>query len=273
MNTRSKLSFLVAPLAVIAALAPSGAQAAEEFDETKAIVEINASDGDIGFHAKYDADAWRFVKMRDPNNRLLLMEKASGPLAAQGLTENFFESAEPLCWDDGSGELIVTLEQFLQRFPAGDYDLYGWKNDVDFLFGTAELSHLLPAAPDISATDEMTLPRDGDDGEIIIRWAGGDDLGECTPDSWDMLPEAPGDVEVVAWEVVIEPDCDDVEFEPERTFTAQLPPETTQVTVSPEMIESYLDAGCAELKFEVGAIEETGNQTFSEGGFEVEEDD
>jgi hypothetical protein len=71
-------------------------------------------------------------------------------------------------------------------------------------------------------------------------------------------------VNIVGWEVVVEP-ADEEAIDPFRVFSVQLPPELTSVTVSPEYLNSF-PAG-TEFKFEVGAIEASGNQTFSEGGF------
>jgi len=71
-------------------------------------------------------------------------------------------------------------------------------------------------------------------------------------------------VNIVGWEVVVEP-ADEEAIDPFRVFSVQLPPELTSVTVSPEYLNSF-PAGTV-FKFEVGAIEASGNQTFSEGGF------
>ena len=254
--------------------ASAAAWAQEEFDETKVLIEINATDGDVGFHAKFDAGAWRWVMMYDPEGEKIFREKADGLLATQGLTENFFESAEPLCLPDPEepDELVVTLAEFLDRFPAGDYELYGKTNEGESMIGSAELTWNIPAAPDIGATDEAEF---GSAEDVVIEWEAGDDLGgKCDdPDLvLDGIIPDPGDVDLAGWEVVVEPDCD-MEFEPERVFSVQLPPDQTEVTVPEEFLESYLDEDCEEFKFEVGAIEESGNQTFSEGGFEIDEED
>jgi len=271
MNRIKLISYFSTPLALFLAVAPVSVMAQAEFDETKVLIEINASDGDIGFHAKYDADAWWKVFMFAPNGKKILKEMASGPLREQGVTENFFESAEPLCAEgDDPDELVVTLAEFLDRFPDGDYLLYGENNEGEELIGSAELTYNLPAAPDISAMlDEDDEPVEFGAGDpVVIEWAEGDDLGEC--DFGDLIPD-PGSVEEVAWEAVVEPECEGVEIEFERKFTAQLPPGETSVTVSPEFMAGYTSIGCFEFKFEVGAIEESGNQTFSEGEFTVEE--
>ena len=76
--------------------------------------------------------------------------------------------------------------------------------------------------------------------------------------------------EIVGWEVVVEQDADEAP-EPSRKFTVQLPPDQTSVLVPAEYLEMFLGEGFDEFKFEVGAIEESGNQTFSEGTFTVAE--
>lgn len=272
MKIPNRIVLLVSPLLLASAV--STGWSAEEFDETKVIIEINATDGDVGFHAKFDGDAWYNTKMYDPMGRKIFHEKADGPLREQGLTENFFESAEPLCVPDpeDAEELVVTLAEFLDRFPEGDYVLMGKSNEGGWLTGEAELTYNIPAAPDIEATDEAEFESAE---EVVVEWAAGDDLGgKCDDEGLvnDEIIPNPADVEIVGWEVVVEPDCD-MDFEPERVFSVQLPPGYESVAVPEEFLESYLDEDCSEFKFEVGAIEESGNQTFSEGGFEIDEAD
>ena len=72
----------------------------EDFDECKVLVEINATDGDIGFHWLGDAGDLRSLRIDDPNGAKIFESKVSGPLDEQKLTETFGESAEPLCWAD-----------------------------------------------------------------------------------------------------------------------------------------------------------------------------
>lgn len=242
--------------------APQSA-AQEPFSETKVLVEINATDGDIGFHVLLDADAWRRVTIDDPGGKRLFQEKAKGALAEQGLTENFFESDEPLCSAElveEEDDVVVTLAEFQQRFPPGDYILTGDSNEGDTLTDTATLTYNLPAAPDIEDFDGTgNVPTS--DAEIF--WDAGDDLGECPFD--DLIPP-PGSIQEVGWEVVVEP-ADEEAVSPLRVFSVQLPPEQTSVTVPPEFLDTYVAQGVTVFKFEVGAIEASGNQTFSEGTF------
>ncbi len=93
-----------------------------DFGECKALIEINASDGDIGFHFLMDGDDLNSARIHDPNGKKVFEDQAKGPLKEQKLTETFAESAEPLCWDDQEkdpDDEIVTLEEFLERWPKG----------------------------------------------------------------------------------------------------------------------------------------------------------
>ena len=268
MKRPNRVLLLVSPLLLLGAVSACWADA--EFDETGVIIEINGTDGDVGFHAKFDGDAWYNVKMYDPMQRKIFHEKADGPLREQGLTENFFESAEPLCIPDPEDpeELVMTLAEFLERFPDGDYLLMGRNNEGEWQTGGAKLTYNIPAAPNIDETDEGEFESAED---VVLEWEEGDDLGGKCDDEDLVLDEIipdPADVDIVGWEAVVEPDCD-MEFEPERVFSVQLPPDYTSVSVPEEYLQSYLDQDCSEFKFEVGAIEESGNQTFSEGGFEI----
>lgn len=239
-----------------------------EFDKTKVIIEINATDGDAGFHALFDAEAWKEVRMDDPNGQKIFDEKAFASLRTQGLTENFFESAEPVCdpEDAEEDEESVSLEEFISRFPAGLYKLYGKSNEAEHFAGDAELTYNLPAAPVIE--DGVAFWMDNE--EVVISWAAGETLGDKCHDEdlilADIIDVVTGE-DIFGWEVVVEP-ADDEGIEPLRVFSIQLPTHQTEVTVPWEFIASYMTVNDVnEFKFEVGAIEESGNQTFSEAEF------
>ena len=244
-----------------------------EFDEFVPIVEINATDGDIGFHVLLDGEGWRVAKIYDSDWDRMLRVRGTDDLEEQGVTELFIESAEPLCWDDPEAdddEEIVTLEEFVERFEAGTYHARGRTLDGELLKASAELTHDLPAAP---ANVEVEVEIEGDDIEVEISWASGDDLGNCAyPDG--LIPD-PGKVPVHRWEIVIEPNEDQI---PEgmaiSKFTVQLPgnldADDLEVEVPEAFLEAYLEAGVTEYKYEIGAREKSGNQTFTEGEFEVE---
>ena len=260
------LNTLLGVLALLLTATMPVTWAQEEFDETKAFIEMNATDGDAGFHVLLDAEAWKEVRIDDPDGKKIFQEQVKGSLMEQGLTENFFESAEPLCaFDEEDPEAeVVPLSEILERFPAGEYTFTGKIHPGDKLEGTATLTYDLPAAPDISMFDGT---EDVDPDNALITWAAGLDLGEkCHDDDLvtDGIITDPALVAIVGWEVVVEP-ADEESIDPFRVFSVQLPPGQTSVTVSPEYLNAFPPG--TEFKFEVGAIEANDNQTFSEGSF------
>ena len=188
--------------ALVMTLAATGVHATEpcdDFGECKALIEINASDGDIGFHFLMDGDDLLAGRITDPNGRQVFQDLAKGPLAEQKLTETFAESAEPLCWEDPDAdeedlEDIVTLEEFLEIWADGTYTFSGRGEEGEKSSGETELTYMLPAAP-----------ADVDFDGTQITWADGDDLGNCASYndltnlvSEGVLPEHPENVDVDA---------------------------------------------------------------------------
>lgn len=274
MNTKRRLIQYVSiatAMLILVAVTPVG-WAQEEFDEIKVIIEINATDGDAGFHVLGDAEAWKQVRIHDPDGNKIFMAKDHNSLREQGLTEIFFESAEPLCTFDPEepDEEVVPLSEFLERFSAGDYTFSGVTIEGGRLEGEGTLTYNLPAAPDISATDGRD---DVDPGNAVISWAGGVDLGGKCHDPElvnDGIITNPASVVVVGWEVVVEPE-DEEASDPFRVFSVQLPPGQMSITIPAEYLDAFVSNGVTEFKFEVGAIEASGNQTFSEGTFEIDD--
>ncbi len=282
----SLLAVLIPSLLILALLAPvsAGAQSRpycgtlfacdeppEEFSEVFAIIEINSTDGDAGFHAKYDGGPWVNVLMIDPDGNVILDQAAAGGLGEQQITENFFESAEPLCETDPEepDEEVVTFAEFLERFPEGSYMFVGESGDGELIVGETEFSYNIPAAPDISATEDVEFAADE---TVVVSWAPGSDLGEkCHDQSLidDGIIPDPTTVEVVGWELVIESDNDEAS-DPPRVLSVQTPPGQTSVSIPDEFFAQFLEDGFNVFKFEVGAKEETGNQIFSEGTFTIE---
>ena len=121
----------VAAAVVVMGTGTTAATATEpcgDLGECKALIEINASDGDIGFHFLMDGDDLNSARIHDPNGVKIFEDMAKGPLREQKLTETFAESAEPLCWldpDADPDDEIVTLEEFLDRWTAGTYVFSG----------------------------------------------------------------------------------------------------------------------------------------------------
>jgi len=224
------------------------------------LVEINATDGDIGFHFLMDGDDLNSARIHDPDGVKVFQDMAKGPLREQKLTETFVESAEPLCWADPEAdedEEIVTLAEFLEAWTPGTYTFTGSADGGEKVMGETELTFDLPAAP-------IELDFDGS----VISWAPGDDLGNCSMELADLIEDGvlppPGEVEVAAWEVVFEPDVEDGDPLGQLKFIVRLAGDiaTREVTVPAEYLADLPDNTL--IKIEVGAIGTGDNATFTE---------
>lgn len=244
----------------------------EPFGECRVLIEINSTDGDIGFHWLTDGDDLNSTRINDPNGEKVFVNGGFGPLGEQKLTESFGESAEPVCWDDGDVDLdeIVTLRDFRDIWEPGTYKVIGKLDGGEKAFGRAELTYYLPAAP-------TEVDFDVDTG--VISWESGDDLGNCTPGDGDSLAQLvadevldamPEDVPVLAWEVVLEPDVDDTDPRAGLVFSTRVAGPLTavpagtpySVTVPADYLAALGDD--TPVKVEVGAIG---------GDFEIDEDE
>jgi hypothetical protein len=214
---------------------------AVQFTQTRIIIEVNATAGDAGIQVFLDATGWNSLDVFDPNGKKVLTISASAQesIGQQGLTELFFESAEP-SFD------VQTLDQLFTRFPQGSYKLVGTTVDGKKLTGSATLKHNIPKGPEIvSPAEGATL---NPNNPVVIDW---DPVTEPFPGT--NLP-----VTIVGYQVIVER----VKPQPLRVFSVDVGAAVTQVTVSPEFLQAN-----AEYIFEVLAIEASGNQTISEGSF------
>lgn len=279
MNMLRKIRSILAFLVVASVpLVASATEPCGDFGECKVLVEINSSDGDIGFHFLMDGDDLKAAALLNPRNKKIFSYVVRRELRRQKLTETFAESAEPLCFDptmdddpDNDGEDFVTLADFLDRWQAGTYRFFGINNGWGVAYGESELTFDLPAAP---------VDPDYEDG--VISWAPGDDLGECS-DGMEMLPMPPGEVPVAAWEVVMEPDVDGLLSS--FTYVVRIAGDAaTELTVPEDYLASLPPN--TPVKIEVGAIGIDDNATFTEAdefcvneteedgcGFDDEEDE
>lgn len=270
---RSGLLIGVAALLGLSAPFADATEPCDDFGECKALIEINSSDGDIGFHWLGDADDLNSMRIHDPDGKKIFENKAFRALREQKMTETFGESAEPLCWPDPEADPdddIVTLEEFLDRWESGTYTFRGSADDGEKLEGETELTYHLPAAP-------ADVDFDGNE----ITWESGDDLGNCATHeeldalfAMNVLPVHPENVIVDAYEIVLEPDVDDGDPTKALKLTIRVPGDITPtaVTVPADYLASLPDD--TPVKIEVGAIGGEDNATFTEeDGFCVNEVD
>ena len=260
--------FLVAMIALIFTVPTASAGHGHEkveLDDATIIVEVNATDGDAGFQIFLDGEGWRRVSIYDPNWRQIFKVKTRGGIREiGGGTELFLETAEPEYED------LDELQGLLDLLSPGTYKFFGRTVDGKWLWGEAELTHVIPAGPAITAPvsngDAATLEDEEDecaeveaDEAVIISW---------NPVTTDIFGS--GDIEIVAYQVIVEDEEAGEEFS--VTVLAQEDeagnPVPQQVTVPEQLVKPD-----TEYKFEILAIEESGNQTITESCFETEEEE
>ena len=192
--------------------------------------EYNSTDVDLGVQVSLDGEDWKSLDIRNPDGQVIFTVKGKGPYQELGLTELFFEGAEPTLDE-------VPLEDLLARFPEGTYEFSGKTVDGESIEGEARFTHAIPAGPDVTV--------DVGPGDLLrIHW----DPVTGTPPGF---PDEP--IDVVSYQVLVD-----------ETFDVIVPASVLGVTVTPEFVAT-LEPGAHA--FEVLAIDRSGNQTITEGTF------
>ena len=179
---------------------------------------------------------------------VVLSFQGRGELGDLGLTELFFESVEPENADVPLGELLATL-------PEGDYTIEGKAMEngesAGKTSGTAWLTHNIPAGPALlSPGAGATIPATG----LIASWS---------PVTETITGSA---LTIIAYQLIIEKD------EPPHPhmigkigLSIYVPASVTSIAIP----DGFLEPG-TPYKWEVLAIEESGNQTLSSGEFQTQ---
>ena len=201
---------------------------AANFEATRIFIEYNSTANDLGFHVFLDAEEWKSVRIVNPAGVTIFDVAGKGPYGNMGLSELFFEGAEPTLDE-------FPLNDLLALFPEGRYKFIGATPGGARLQGTATLTHAVPAGPAVSS--EVN----GD--TVIIRWTSVTDPPAGFPRR---------SIDVVGYQIIVDP------------FQVTLPASSTEVTLPPEFVQS-LEPG--KHGFEVLAIEAGGNQTITAGSF------
>ena len=235
MRHTRMLTFSLAALValIVGATSPEtwAAKKKLELEISRIYWEYNSSANDLGVHVSLDGEDWRKLKIINPAGRTIFEVEGRGPYRLLGLTELFFEGAEPNLDD-------FPLENLLARFPEGTYRFTGRTVDGDVIAGTGQFTHAIPAGP-----TNVVAALNGN--SLVISW----NPVTGPPDGFPDLP-----ITIVGYQVIL------------GSFQVTLPATTTplQVTVPPEFVAS-LPGG--QNLFEVLAIEASGNQTITEGSF------
>jgi hypothetical protein len=218
------------PVCLLAAIALGlgAASWAAGFAEARIFIEYNSTDNDLGFHVFLDGEDWKTLKIVNPNGRTIFEVAGRGAFEDLGLTELFFEGAEPSLDD-------IPLDELLALFPEGIYTFSGVTVDGVPLVSRATLTHAVPSGPRVSARL--------DDDTVTISWQPVASPPAGFPDR---------QVRIVGYQVIV------------GSFQVTLPASNRNVTLPQEFVKSL---GRGEHEFEVLAIDSGRNQTITSGTF------
>lgn len=212
--------------------------------EAKLNIEHNATDQDTGFQGFVDSEGWKNLVFTGPDGTVLTIN-GQGRLGHLGLTELFFETVEP-------ENAEVPIEDVLATLPEGNYTIKGSGIDKSKTIGTAWLTHAIPAGPVLLSPAE---------GAVVPA-------GEDLPVSWSPVDRTidGADVTIIAYQLIIEKDAPPhPHMIGKFGLSMYLPASTTTITIPAEFFEPD-----TTYKWEVLAIEESGNQTLSSGTFQAQ---
>lgn len=235
----------VLPLALAATILAPTAHALE-LTEAELYFELNDTDGDLGLHSSIDGGPYTHLEIEGPGDRKLIDMRATGALARQGLTQLFFESAEP-SFDELAPEI------FFRRFPEGRYEITAETASGDEAEAVVRLSQVMASrVPNLTVNgipsvdcDEATLPLVS--GPVTINW------GPVTHSHPTIGRRGP--VQIARYEFFVE--------RPGVKLGTTLPSTVTQFDV-PQDIRML---GASRIKYEIIARTSTGNNTAVEACF------
>ena len=248
LNCLSLLLLLTIPLLVGASsMSATQADGPQRFSEAEIFFELNDTDGDLGLHASIDGEPWTDLEIEGPGDRQLLNIFSRGRLRTQGLTQLFFESAEP-SFDE------LEPADFFRRFPEGRYQIEGRAQEGGTIESTALLSHVMAAPPDNVRLNGVPAAESCDDSLPTV-------LEPVTID-WDPVtrshPEIgkQGPIKISRYQFFVEREG--------VKLSLDLPPTITRFDVP-----TAVTALGKEFKFEIIARTATGNNTAIESCFRV----
>ena len=217
--------------------------------DAKLNIEHNATDNDTGFQGFVDSEGWENLTITGPEGKVLTFS-GQGKLGNLGLTELFFETVEPANAD-------VPIADMLAKLPEGDYEISGSAIEagkgMGYTKGTAKLTHNIPSSPELLSPKEKEVVTSDDDLAV----------------SWSAVTKTitGSSISIIAYQLIIE---EDAKPHPhmigkQNSLSMYLPSSTTRVTISKGFLKPKTN-----YKWEVLAIEESGNQTLSSGEFSTQ---
>ena len=221
-------------------LCPASSDSAVPFEDALVFIEFNSTDEDLGFHSTFDAEGWREAAICSPDGSKLFDVRSGGSTNKYGLSELFFEGAEPSLDEQ-------PRDEFLARFPEWEYTVVGETVEGDALISRATFTHDIPDGPVVISPGE----------EVVV------DLDAVNID-WEPVTSPPG-VEIVRYELSFapeDPEEGDTPHALDIDLTLELPSTVTEVQIPQELLMPG-----TEYVFEVLAIEVSGNKTITEVTF------
>jgi hypothetical protein len=189
----------------------------------------------------------------DPSGGQMLDVEVKGRLRPQGLTELFYESAEPT-FDK------LPPKEFFSRFPEGEYKITGTTMEGKTLASPAKLSHVIPAPAGNLKVSGATVPKDCEDGPVPA-------VGSPAVISWNPVTSShpdlgkSGKVQIAQYEVTVE------RVKPTSlSLSVSLPPSAKSFEIPKDFLA--LDSG-EGFKFSIMVRAANGNQTGIESCFKM----
>lgn len=245
-------TFKIAGLVVwayIPACGTSGDGEVVPLKDAKLNIEHNATDNDTGFQGFVDSEGWEQLDVIAPDGNVVLHFEGRGDLGQLGLTELFFETVEPANVD-------VSVADMLAKLGEGEYLIEGPAMEngerLGTTSGTAWLTHAIPAGPTLlEPAAGAVVPT----GPRTVRWSA----------VTHTITGAP--VDVIAYQLIVERDADPHPHIIGKlgSLSMYLPASVTSI----ELPDGFLTPH-TPYKWEVLAIEESGNQTLSSGEFSTQ---
>ena len=213
-------------------------------------IELNATDRDVGVRGFFDYDPWKELEIENPRGRTIAEVEAEKSMKRQGFAEWFYESGEPPLDE-------VSFRKFFRRFPEGDYEFEAEPIKGGEVECEAEFTHIIPCGPVPAAdVDEAA-------GTVTISWPDVEDVvdTEATDDTGGTAivctaPDQEEPLVIEGYEVILEGD--------ETEFNFIVSADTTELILPLAILEEDI-----EYKYEVLAIEESGNQSITEAFFQT----
>jgi hypothetical protein len=217
---------------------------------------IETTDNDIELQVFVDGFLWKSLQVFTPDERRIFNLSTRRNIKRQGGLSELFFASEPTHYLENEPNFDGTIDEFLARFPEGEYEFEGSTVDGVQLSGSATLTHVLPALPEITApVSDGDGPPMVDPNNLVIEWE---------PVTTQFMSDDP--VEIIEYQVILDQEdpIRDVPWIDGKTRRAliNLPPDVTRFKVPPEFLLPN-----TSYAFEIMAIEASGNSTISVGEF------